>query len=164
MSSTASPAPRSIRPSAHDLNYMERLLLHALRQWVQDRARWNEVVLEFNRACGPRNATRLCEALDRLFRDLGAAARRHLRLYPPVCCHVSQDELCMLNLFATHQAGASLHADALLLLLVRESAAPRIRDSARTIALVLFETGYFLKPRTGPGRIGGGGRLLRVLH
>ena len=163
MNQTARPLPH--QPTAHDLNYMERLLLHALRQWVQNRAHWSEIVLEFNRACGPRTATRLCEALDEFFRDVGIEARRHLRLYPPVCCHVSPDELCILNLLAAHQAGEARHADALLLWLVPNKAARRIRESTRMIARLLFETGYILNHRTQPagGQIEGAG-LLRVLH
>jgi len=153
------------QPTAHDLNYMERLVLHALRQWVRNRAGWSEIVLEFNRACGPRTATRLCEALDDLFRGVGIEARRHLRLYPPVCCRVSQDELCILNLIAARQAGAGQHADALLLWLVPESAAVRICESTRMIARELFESGYVLEYRTQPDSIEAGGaglpRLVR---
>ena len=159
------PTDTAMTLTAHDLNYMERLLLHALRQWVQNRDCWSEIVLEFNRACGPRTATRICEALDRLFRDVGSAARRHLRLYPPVCCQVSQDELCILNLFAAHQAGAGSHADALLLWLVPTAAASRIRETARAIARELFETGYILEYRTHTAA-GSNDRpgLRRVLH
>jgi hypothetical protein len=152
--------------NANDLTYMDRLVLHALRQWVQNRERWSEVVLEFNRACGPRTATRLCEALDDLFRDIGVEARRHLRLYPPVCCHVSRDELCILNLLAAHQAGEVLHAEALLRWLVSEPAARRIGQRARQIAQIMYETGYTLKYRTQPtgGNRIDGPALLRVLH
>jgi hypothetical protein len=164
MNTTA--ASPTAHPIANDLTYMDRLVLHALRQWVQNRARWSEVVLEFNRACGPRTATRLCEALDDLFRDIGVEARRHLRLYRPVCCHVSRDELCILNLLAAHQAGEVLHAEALLRWLVPEPAVRRIGQRARQIARILSETGYTLKYRTQPT---GGNRidgpvLLRVLH
>ena len=158
--------PLSLGPTAHDLNYMERLVLHALRQWVHNRARWSEIILEFNRVCGPRTATRLSEALDELFRDIGIGARRHLRLYPPVCCQVSQDELCILNLIAAHQAGAGLHADALLRWLVPETATGRIRQCAKQIAWILYETGYTLTIRThavGGPRTDSPGRL-RVLH
>ncbi|HCP00609.1 MAG TPA: hypothetical protein DIT35_03870, partial [Rhodospirillaceae bacterium] len=97
--------------------------------------------------------------------DLGVEARRHLRLYPPVCCHVSKDELCVLNLIAAHQAGASRHADALLHWLVPCTAAPRIRLCARQIARDLFETGYTLEHRReDPGGQINGTDLLRVLH
>jgi hypothetical protein len=163
----ADMAPRSVsdRPSAHDLNYMERLVLHALRQWVQNRAQWSEVVLEFNRACGPRTATRLCDALDELFRDLGIRARRHLRLYPPVCCHISQDEICVLNLLAAYQAGEVLHAQAMLQWLVPNTAVRKIGLCAKSIARELFETGYILNYRNqGHGRQVDGPGLLRVLH
>ncbi|MEP4887021.1 MAG: hypothetical protein ABJ215_11680 [Alphaproteobacteria bacterium] len=154
-------------PTANDLNYMERLVLHALRQWVQNRARWSEVVLEFNRVCGPRTATRLCEALDNLFCDIGIEARRHLRLYPPVGCHVSQDELCILNLLAAHQAGDDSHAEALLRWLVPDTAADRIGLIARKIARILFETGYSLKHRMHAEhnrQTDGAGGLIRILH
>ena len=153
-------------PQAGDLAYMERLLLHSLRQWVQNRARWSEIVLEFNRACGPRTATRLCEALDELFRDVGVETRRHLRLYPPVCCHVSQDELCLLTLLAAHQAGEVLHAEALLRWLVPETAARRIGQRAMLIAGILFEAGYILRYRTPPaiGRRSDRRGSPRVLH
>lgn len=159
------PRSRPNRPSARDLNYMERLVLHALRQWVQNRAQWSEVVLEFNRACGPCTATRMCDALDELFRDLGIHARRHLRLYPPVCCHISRDEICILNLLAAYQAGEVLHAQAMLQWLVPITAIRKIGLCSRSIARELFETGYILKYRNhgdchqvdGPG-------LLRVLH
>ena len=132
---------------------------------MQNRACWSEIVLEFNRACGPRTATRLCEALDSLFRDVGIEARRQLRLYPPVCCHVSPDELCILNLLAAHQAGEARHADALLLWLVPNKAARRIRESTREIARMLFETGYVLDYQAQPAadQIDGAGRL-RILH
>ena len=164
MSMTA--APLSHRPTAHDLNYMERLILHALRQWVHNRARWSEIILEFNRACGPQMATRLCEALDELFHDIGIEARRNLRLYPLICCQISQDELCILNLIAAQQAGAAPHAEALLQWLVPKSAVGRVGQCTRLIALTLFETGYALKYRTQPAvgqRIDGSG-FLRVLH
>jgi hypothetical protein len=159
-------APLSHHPTSHDLNYMERLVLHALRQWVHNRARWSEIILEFNRACGPQIATRLCEALNELFHDIGIEARRHLRLYLPVCCQVSQDELCILNLIAAHQADAGPHAKALLRWLVPESAVGRIEQSTMLIAQTLYETGYALEHRTHPTGnqpIDGPG-LLRVLH
>jgi len=156
--------PETRQPTTHDLNYTERLVLHALRQWVQNRALWSEVVLEFNRACGPRAATRLCDALDELFCDLGINARRHLRLYPPLCCQISQDELCVLNLIAAQQAGASRHAAAILDWLVPEAAARRIGQCTREIARELFETGYTLNHRTSEsGRQVDGAGLLRVL-
>lgn len=156
---------RASQLTAHDLSYMERLVLHALRQWVRNRALWSEVVLEFNRACGPCAATRICESLDALFHELGVEARRNLRLYPPVCCHVSKDELCVLNLIAAHQAGAGPHADALLHWLVPGRAVARISDCARQIARELFETGYTLDHRMAdPGAQSGGPGALRVLQ
>jgi len=65
------------------LSYTERLILQALRQWVADQKRWPDVVLEFNRTCGPRAATRICDALESAFRTLGLHARRQIRLHPP---------------------------------------------------------------------------------
>lgn len=150
---TTTAASPAVLPKADELTYMERLLLHSLRQWVQSRKRWSEIVLEFNRACGPRTATRLCEALDGLFRDVGVEARRQLRLYPPVCCHISQDELCLLTLLAAYQAGEILHAEALLRWLVPETAARRIGQSAKQIAGILFEAGYILRYKA-PAAVG----------
>jgi len=165
LSRNPNPAAQTEQPTAHDLNYMERLVLHALRQWVQNRDLWSEVVLEFNRACGPRTATRLCDGLDQLFRDLGIQARRHLRLYPPVCCRISQDELCILNLLAAHQAGEVRHAQALLQWLVPNTAVRPIGLVSKSIARELFETGYTLEYRTQTeGRQIDGPGLLRVLH
>ena len=136
-------------PKAHELNYSERLVLHALRQWVQNRALWSKVVLEFNRTCGPSKATEICEALDRLFRELGTTARRNLRLHKPVSCRVSPDELCLLNLIAAHQAEAACHADGLMRWLVPYWEAQRIGDQCRQIARMLFDAGYTLEHRTG---------------
>lgn len=137
------------QPQSHELNYSERLVLHALRQWVQHRARWSEVVLEFNRTCGPSTATQICESLDRLFRELGTTARRNLRLHQPVCCYVSPDELCLLNLIAAYQAGAVCHADGLLRWLVPNWEVQRIGDHCRQIARTLFDAGYILDHRNG---------------
>lgn len=133
--------------SAQELSYIERLLLHALRVWVARRDRWPEVVLEFNRACGPHPATGICETLEDLFHVLGIHARRHIRLCPMVCCHVSHDELCLLNLMAAHQEGAVLHANALTRWLVNGSASHLVGTHTRTVAQHLYDTGYTLERR-----------------
>jgi len=96
------------------LSYIEHLLLYALRQWARDQSRWPEIVLEFNRICGPRAATRLCESLDSAFRTLGLHARRTIRLHPIGCCQISPVETCMLNIIAAHQSRAARHADAMM--------------------------------------------------
>lgn len=133
--------------SATELSYVERLLLHALRQWVSDRARWPEVVLEFNRTCGPRAATRMCEALDAAFRTLGLHARRHIRLHPVLCCSVSQDELCLLNIIAAHQSQSVLHAQAMTEWLVSPQAVRALGDEIDVVARSLCDVGYTLDIR-----------------
>lgn len=137
----------SPNPTSHDLAYIERLLLHALRQWVTSRERWPDIVLEFNRTCGPRPASRLCETLESLFHTLGLHARHRVRHYPTACCHVSHDELCLLNLLAAQQNGATLHTEALLRWMVSRVGIRQVRTQTRTIAECLFEAGYTLERR-----------------
>ena len=144
------PTPES--SSAGDLSYVERLLLHALRQWVSDRTRWPEVVLEFNRTCGPRASTRICESLEAAFRTLGLHARRHLRLHPLLCCSISQDELCILNVIATHQSQSVLHAKSLINWLVSPQAASALETEIDILARSLYEAGYILNIRQQPTR------------
>ena len=138
--------------AAATLTYIERLLVHALRQWVHDQSRWPEVVLEFNRTCGPRASTRLCEALDSAFRTLGLHARRNIRLHPVLCCHVSQDELCLLNIIAAHQAHSSRHAEGMMNWLVSRDAAPVLKSDIDVIARALCEADYILDIRRSPAR------------
>ncbi|MBS29253.1 MAG: hypothetical protein CL566_10095 [Alphaproteobacteria bacterium] len=133
--------------TSQELSYIERLLLHALRVWVARRDRWPEIVLEFNRACGPLPATRICETLQDLFHVLGIHARHRIRLCPMVCCHVSHDELCLLNLVAAQQDGAVVHADALTRWLVGNGAIDCVDAHTRTVAQHLYETGYTLERR-----------------
>lgn len=142
--------PQSL--SADELSYVERLLLHALRQWVSDKERWPEVVLEFNRTCGPRAATRMCESLEAAFRTLGLHARRHVRLHPLLCCSVSQDELCILNVIAAHQSPSALHAKALINWLVSPQAAPALEAEIDIVARSLCDAGYTLDIRQQPPR------------
>lgn len=130
-----------------ELTYIERLLVHAQRQWVADRSRWPEVVLEFNRACGPRRATRICEALESVFRTLGQHARRQIRLYPVICCRISHDEICLLNLLSTHQARETTHADALTDWLVSRPAVAALRADIDTVTRELCEANYQLEIR-----------------
>lgn len=134
------------------LIYIERLVLHALRQWVRDQSRWPEIVLEFNRICGPRAATRLCESLDSAFRTLGLHARRRIRLLPVGCARVSADEVCVLNIIAAHQARAARHADAMIGWLVVKGAAISLKSDIDVIARILFEAGYVLDIRTSAAR------------
>jgi hypothetical protein len=144
------PTPESI--SAGDLSYVERLLLHALRQWVSDRTRWPEVVLEFNRTCGPRAATRMCESLEAAFRTLGLHARRHVRLHPLLCCSVSQDELCVLNVIAAHESQSALHAKSLINWLVSPQAASALETEIDILPRSLYDAGYILNIRQQPTR------------
>lgn len=141
--STAQHMPHS------ELTYIERLIIHAQRQWVADRSRWPEVVLEFNRACGPRRATRICQALDSAFQTLGLYARRQIRLHRPVCCRISHDEICLLNMLAAHQSRAVLHARCLIEWLVPPQAAERLSSDIDVITRELCEADYSLEVR-GP--------------
>lgn len=140
------------RPPAATIACIERLLLHALRQWVHDRRRWPEVVLEFNRTCGPCASTRLCEALDSAFRTLGLHARRNIRLHPVLCCHVSQDELCLLNIVAAYQAHSWRHAEGMMRWLVSHDAVPILKSDIDKIARGLCEAGYVLDIRRPAAR------------
>jgi hypothetical protein len=142
--------PTAIQMAAADLSYIERLILHALRQWVADEERWPEVVLEFNRSCGPRAATRICEALQSTFRTLGLHARRQIRLHPLVCCRVSPDELCLLNIVAAHQSQSAFHGQAMINWLVSRNASEALRSDTDLVARGLFEAGYMLDVRRAP--------------
>ena len=129
------------------LSYIERLILHALRQWVTDQKRWPGIVLEFNRACGPRAATQICDALQTTFRTLGLHARRHIRLHPPTSCRISQDELCLLNIHATHQSQSTLHCQALINWMVPRGATALLLSDIDQVARSLFDAGYVLDVR-----------------
>lgn len=139
--------------SASQFTYVERLLVHALRQWVADRRRWSNVLLEFNRACGPQAATRICDALDAAFETLGRHARRNVRLHLPVCCRISHDEICLLNLIAARQTGADSHANALLRWMVEGPYAQSLARDLDTVASALLETGYALEVRVPSAKI-----------
>jgi hypothetical protein len=129
------------------LSYTERLILHALRQWVADQKRWPDVILEFNRTCGPRAATRICDALESAFRTLGLHARRQIRVHPPICCRVSQDELCVLNIVATYQSQSRLHCRALINWMVPGHAVSNLISDIDQVARGLFDAGYILETR-----------------
>lgn len=146
MIETIANAP--VHPSIRDLSHVERLLVHALRLWVADRRRWPEVVLEFNRVCRPRVATVVCESLESLFHTLGLHARRRVRLHRPVCCRVSPDELCLLNLIAARQSHDETHADALANWLVPRSTAAALVSDIDRIAGELTAVGCALRVRT----------------
>lgn len=147
--SWSTPQPES----AYQLSYAERLLVHALRQWVADRARWSDVVLEFNRGCGPHAATRICDALESAFDTLGRHARRRVRLHRPVCCRISHDEVCLLNLIAARQSGAQSHADALMSWLVEGAYASQLARDLDVVAGALLEAGYTLEVRLHTGNV-----------
>ncbi|MDE0780541.1 MAG: hypothetical protein OSB67_07270 [Alphaproteobacteria bacterium] len=142
--------PTATEIAAADLSYIERLILYALRQWVADEERWPDVVLEFNRSCGPRAATRICEALQSTFRTLGLHARRQIRLHPLICCRVSPDELCLLNILAAHQSQSAFHGQAMINWLVSRNAAGALRSDIDLVARGLFEAGYMLDVRRAP--------------
>jgi hypothetical protein len=137
--------------AADDLNYIERLFVHAIRQWAADRKRWPQVVLEFNRACGPRRASRICDDLARLFAAIGTGARRTIRLHPPVCCHVGHDEIAVLNLLAAHQRGAHAHAEALRVWLLCPCERAGVFTLCDDIARGVFEAGYEFQWRVSRG-------------
>ena len=140
----------AFRLKSDDLSYIERLVLHALRQWVTDQKRWPDVVLEFNRACGPRAATRICDALESAFRTLGLHSRREIRLHPLICCHVSQDELCVLNIVATYQSQSSVHCQALINWIIPGHAVSVLKSDIDQVARGLFSAGYALEVRCMP--------------
>jgi hypothetical protein len=148
--------------AAHELTYFERLVVHAVRQWANDRSRWCEVVLELNRAWGPRRATLLSKTLADLFHEIGIAARRTIRLFPPVCCHVGYDELALLNLLAAQQRGASIHAEALLAWLVDPRGRTRIRGLSEEAARTIFDAGYEFPLRTTEAPARTAQRALRI--
>ena len=129
------------------LSYTERLILQALRQWVADQKRWPDVILEFNRICGPRAATRICDALESAFRTLGLHARRQIRVHPPICCRVSQDELCVLNIVATYHSQSRLHCRALINWMVPGHAVSNLISDIDQVARGLFDAGYILETR-----------------
>lgn len=135
-----------------ELTYIERLLVHAQRQWVADRSCWSNVVLEFNRACGPRRATRICEALESAFRTLGQNARRQIRLHPVVCCRISHDETCLLNLLAAYQSRETAHAEALIAWLVSRQAAASLTADIDIVTRELCEANYLLEVRQPSAR------------
>lgn len=139
--------------TAHNLTYAERLVVLALRMWAHDRRRWTDVILEFNRVCGPQPASRICQGLDDAFRQLGRQARRRVRLHLPVCCRVSPDEVCLLNLLAAVQHAEHDHAAAAARWLLPEHLAGEVLEPLAVAAQELFACGYELPLRrpAGPG-------------
>ena len=127
---------------AQRLGYIEQLLVQSLRKWVADRNCWPNIVLEFNRACGPHAATTVCEALESVFHNLGVNARRRIRLHRPVCCLISPDEVCVLNLIAAVQTQDPVRVRALTEWLVPKRAAEVLEADIDTIARGLAESGY----------------------
>ncbi len=148
---------------AATLTYMERLLVHALRQWAADKALWPDVTLEFNRACGPRAATLICESLETMFRNIGLNARRRLRLHQPTCSLVSPDELCVLNLIAARQNCDADHARALADWLLPREAAATLEPFVEATARQLGETGYLLVVRRNSTETGQPADMPRLL-
>lgn len=152
--------------SAQELTYAERMIVHALRMWAHDRRRWIDVILEFNRVCGPQPASRICQSLDGAFHELGTRARRRIRLHLPMCCHVSPDELCVLNLVAAIQHGEPLHAQAVARWLLPAGTAPGVTAHLAIAAEGLFACGYELPlRRPAPAREAEDApRPVRVVH
>lgn len=155
--------------AAHELTYAERLVVLALRMWAHDRRRWTDVILEFNRVCGPQPASRICQALDDTFRLLGRQARRRVRLHVPVCCRVSPDEVCLLNLLAAVQHAERDHAAAAARWLLPEDHATEIIEPLAVAAQELFACGYELPLRRpeGPDRADHAGdvpALMRIVR
>lgn len=132
---------------AQTLSYAERLIVHALRMWARDRRRWIDVILEFNRVCGPQPASRICQGLDEAFREIGMHARRRIRLHMPTCCHVSPDELCVLNLMAAIQHGEEPHVRAAACWLLPPKCTPGVSEHLAVAAEGLFACGYELPLR-----------------
>lgn len=135
-----------------DLTYIERLLVHAQRQWVADQTSWARMVLEFSRACGPRRATCICEALDATFETLGRHARRQIRLHPVLCSRISPDEICLLNLLAAHQSRHTTHVRALIDWLVPAHAAAALQAHIDVVTRALAQSDYLLVVRHADSR------------
>ena len=145
MAHTAPSSPPHLRHS--DLTYIERLLVHAQRRWVADQTSWTHLVLEFSRACGPRRATCICEALEATFETLGRHTRRQIRLYPLLCSRISPNEIGLLNLLAAHQSRDTTHVGALIDWLVPGHSAGALRAHIDIVTRALTQCDYLLAVR-----------------
>lgn len=144
----ATPDPTFLASNGEwQLSYIERMLVRTMRLWAFDRRRWIEAIVEFNRICGPRHATLVCEALHDMFYILGTGARRTVRLYPSACAHSSHDERCMLTILAAIQNEEEARGAAVAQWLLRQPAAEEVMVPAQIAGATLLEKGYRLPLR-----------------
>jgi hypothetical protein len=77
--------------------------------------------------------------------DIGAPCPTTDPSAPPICCRVSQNELCVLNIVATYQSQSRLHCRALINWMVPGHAVSNLISDIDQVARGLFDAGYILE-------------------
>ena len=130
----------------------ERLVVWSYRRWVigmqtHEEGHWIRVWRELGCVLGVDGARNALAGLQRMIREVALHARRPVRLHPPCCGVVCADELSVVNLVASCQAGHHAHARRIAEWIVRTDGVGDLIEAGRILGEALAERGIRL-----PGR------------
>jgi len=132
--------------SVADLSTGEQLLLWAIRTRLEGRDRLGKVQEAFALAAHPHPGS-VFACFEPWFLVLSSHARRDLLLHRAPCPCVSADELAMVQLVATQQAGAPARSAELARDLVEPGMVDALLETAGTLAAALGRLGLVLPQR-----------------
>lgn len=100
------------------LTMAERMLLLAIRRWLDDQRNWPLIGAEFEAALGRDRAKDALNGLAGFIETISAHARRTLWFRRPLCSLVTHDERSLLAFLGACQRDAEDHANAVLRYLI----------------------------------------------
>jgi hypothetical protein len=103
-----------VRQGVSGLEAPERLIVNAVRVWLQMPTNWPLVAEDFRLAFGDNESLFALNGLKGLLELLAAHARRTLYFHRPCCSRISADERALLTLIGALQHGRHAHAQAVL--------------------------------------------------
>jgi hypothetical protein len=135
-----------VRQGVSGLEAPERLIVNAVRLWLQAPTNWPLVAEDFRLAFGDNESLFALNGLKGLLQVLAAHARRTLYFHRPCCSRISADERALLTLVSALQHGRQDHTHAVLRWLVPEPQQTEAYKHAFWLAGGMAECGLLLQP------------------
>jgi len=135
-----------VRQGVSGLEAPERLIVNAVRMWLQAPANWPMVVEDFRLAFGDNESLFALNGLKGVLQVLAAHARRTLYFHRPGCSRTSADERALLTLIGALQHGRHAHAQAVVSWLLPGPEQAEAYKHAFWLACGMAECGLLLRP------------------
>lgn len=135
-----------------NLTTPEKMILLAIRRWLENERNWPLIAAEFEAAMGPEDAARALDGLAGFLEVVSSHARRTLWFRRPLCSSVTHDERSLLAFLGACQQDAEDHANALLCHLIPPVAHRAAWAHAGLLARTLKGGGLPI-PLPRPGRV-----------